>query len=245
MTKLTIDNRDEFIRDFLIPFSKLNDSVVLKVTKDSIYSLSSSSDGTLILYSTFNQVNDINDVLKLNIPDVSRLIKVLSCIADESITLNIEDNNISYRSSNVGFKYHLLEDGIISSPAVSVDKIKKLEFDLSFNVQQSNILSILKGSSFATDTDKIYFYTKDKKIYSKLTDFDRHNVDVYTQKLADEYEGVTIDTPIPLNFETIRTICSLRFISLKVNVNTDNKVFVFNISRDNIKLNFISTAYVS
>ena len=242
---LSIDNRKEFINKFLHPLGKLSESLVIKVSKDRIYSIGSSSDGTLILYSSFDQKNDTSDTLHLNIPDVNRLTKVLGCITDDSVQVDISGNNISYKSDNIGFKYHLLEDGIITTPAVSIEKIKKLKFDLSFDIDYINIIALLKGSTFATETDKLYFYTKEGSVYGQLTDMDRHNVDVYTQKITDKFTGTSIPTAIPLNFETVRIICGLRFDKLRVSVNTDMKVFIFDIEQENTNLSFISSAYIS
>jgi hypothetical protein len=245
--KIQINDREKFVKDFLTPLSKLNESVVLKITNDSIYSLTSSSDGTLILYAVYNQKNETTaeGSIKLNIPDINKLVKVLSCINDSDIVLDLDDNSINYKSTDMGFKFHLLEDGIISSPSISIDKIKKLEFDSEFVLPYNNVISVLKGSTFTTETDKIYFYTNSGAVYGKLTDLDRHNVDVYTQKISDEFKGTALSEALPLNFETIRIICSLRFKNLNVSVNTDMKVFIFDVINEDVKLNFISSAYVS
>lgn len=243
--KILINDKDKFVKDFLTPLSKLNESVVVKLNSESIYSLSSSGDGTLILYASFSQKNDIKDTLKLNIPDINKLIKVFSCINEDNISILVDDNSINYKSDDVGFKFHLLEDGIIASPSISIEKIKKLEFDSAFEMSYTDVISILKGSTFTTDTDKIYFYTKDDKVYGKLTDLDRHNVDVYTQKISDSFTGTSLSEALPLNFETVRVICSLRFKTIKVSINTDMKVFIFDVIHDDVKLNFISSAYVS
>jgi len=243
--KIQINDKEKFIKDFLTPLSKLNESVVLKVTNDTIYSLNSSADGTLILYAVYNQKNSVSDTLKLNIPDINKLIKVLACINDDNITIEIDDNSVNYKSAAIGFKFHLLEDGIITAPSISIEKIKKLEFDSGFDMSYTDVISILKGSTFTTDTDKIYFYTADGIVYGKLTDLDRHNVDVYTQKISDTFTGTALSEALPLNFETIRIMCSLRFKNIKVSVNTDMKVFIFDVINEDVKLNFISSAYVS
>ena len=94
---------------------------------------------------------------------------------------------------------------------------------------------------------------KDKKflenLINKYSEKNSNNIsyplidDVFS--IADSYKGTVLNDPIPLNFETVRIMCGLRFNTLKVNVNTSMKVFIFDVSHDNIKLNFISSAYVS
>ena len=244
--KILINDREKFVRDFLTPLSKLNESVVLQVGPETIHSLSSSSDGTLILYAVYDQSNSITDTPEtLNIPDINKLVKVLSCINETDIEMDLDDNSINYKSSDMGFKFHLLEDGIITAPSISIDKINKLQYDSKFTLQYANVISLLKGSTFTTETDKIYFYTQENSVYGKLTDLDRHNVDVFTQKISDEFEGTPLQTALPLNFQTMRIICSLRFKNLKVSVNTDMKVFLFDVINEGVKLNFISSAYIS
>ena len=102
---------------------------------------------------------------------------------------------------------------------------------------------MLKGSTFTTDTNKIYFYTEDGAVYGKLTDLQKHSVDVYTQKLTDECEGELKD-PLPLNFEVMRMISSIRFNHIDIHINTQNNVYIFDISGDNYKLNYIASGYI-
>ena len=53
----------------------------------------------------------------LNIPDINRLIKVFSCIDNDNIDIELDNNRLRYTSDNINFKYHLLEDGIITTPS--------------------------------------------------------------------------------------------------------------------------------
>lgn len=240
---MKIDDKKSFINTFLSPISRLSESSIINISTNKINSLVSSSDGTILLYASTSQLNDVNS--KLNIPDINRLIKVLSCISDNEIDLDINTNSIEYESVNSGFKYHLLEDGIISTPTVNLTKLNELEFDLKFEIESDVLNSLLKASAFTTDSDKIYFYTQPNGIYGQLTDNERHNVDVYTHRICESFEGSSITTPTPVNFEIIRIICGIRFDFLKVSVNTSMNVFVFDLEKDDYTLKFIVSAYVS
>jgi len=245
---INIADRKSFISRFLSPVNKLSDNITLKVKSNKITSITSSPDNTCIVYSVYNQPNkEVDDVINLNIPDVSRFIKVLTCIGSDEVDLHYGDNNLQYKSDSVKFTYHLLEDGIISVPAISIEKVKQLQFDLDFDIPRSEIISLIKGSTFTTESNKIYFYTKDDSVYCELTDKERQNVDSFSIKVADTFKsesGVDMFKPLAMNFEILRAISAIQFVDLKVHVNIDKNVFLFDIDLDNININIIASGYI-
>jgi hypothetical protein len=244
MIQLSLKNKTEFINNFLAPIGKLAENTVLKVSGEKITAVCASNDGTLIVNCTYTQSNNVDEPICLNIPDINKLIKILSCIPEEDTQLQFNNNNIEYQSNAVGFKYHLLEDGIIDAPSVDINKIKQIDFNFKFCAQYDGINRLIKGSTFTTDTDKIYFDTVDGGIIATLTDKQRHNVDSYTQNISDKYTGDKLESALALNFETIRIISSIRFDQLNVLVNPKLNVFLFDINIDNTKINIISSGYV-
>lgn len=241
---LNLKNKSNFVNNFLSPVGKLTENTVIKVREQEFNTLSSSNDGTLIVNCSMKQKNDVNETVFLNIPDINKLIKVLSCVADEDVSLKFNNNNIEYRSGTVGFKYHLLEDGIIDPPSVDIAKIKKIDFPVKFQVDANCINQLIKGSTFTTDTNKIYFHTEEGKVMGTLTDHQRSNVDSYTQEISTSYKGPDISKPLALSFETLRIISSIRFDQLSVNVNPDLNVFMFCATTDNTSIMVVSSGYV-
>lgn len=245
MTTLKIDNKQSFVSGFLSPISKLSENTVVKVRPGEFNSLSSSSDGTLIVNCTLPQHNDVNDTVFLNIPDINKFVKVLSCITEDSVQFKFNNNNLEYKSKNVGFKYHLLADGIIDPPTVDINKIKKIDFDFKFSVPLGIINQLIKASTFTTDTNKIYFYVDDGKVYGTLTDKQRHNVDSFTQCVAEEFTGEPLKKELAISFETMRIISSIRFETLNVCVNPDLNVFLFQIDLPSAgKIVIVSSGFV-
>lgn len=241
---LNLKNKTNFVNNFLSPIGKLTENTVIKVRKEEFNTLSSSSDGTLIVNCSMKQQNEVDETVFLNIPDINKLIKVLSCVSDDDVCLKFNNNNIEYKSGTVGFKYHLLEDGIIDPPSVDINKIKKIDFPLKFQVDANCINQLIKGSTFTTDTNKIYFHTEDGKMLGTLTDHLRANVDSYTQEISSEYKGPEVTTPLALSFETLRIISSIRFERLDVHVNPDLNVFMFRAITDNTSIMVVSSGYV-
>ena len=120
--KINISDKKSFVNKFLTPLNKINENAVLRRAKDNpkrLTSLTSTNDGTLILYSVYNCSDDL-DPVTLNIPELGKYIKVLNCIDDNSIQIKFDKNCLIYNSDNINFKYHLLEDGI------SIAHIQKL-----------------------------------------------------------------------------------------------------------------------
>lgn len=244
MTHLKIDNKSAYINNFLSPLGKLTENAVVRVRKNEYNALSSSNDGTLIINCSISQQNDVEETIFLNVPDISKLIKVLNCINIDDVQLNFNNNNIEYKSPVLGFKYHLLEDGIIDPPAVDINKIKNIEFPVRFDVSYDTINQLIKGSTFTTETNKIYISTCDGIVNATLTDRQRHNVDEYSQQISEKYKGPALEKELAINFETLRIISSIRFDKLKININPELNVFLFLIEIGAATITVVSSGFV-
>ena len=233
---LKVENKGEFLK-FLDAISKINDSgVIFDIKEDKITSLVSSIDSTLILYSEFNAATGFEDTL--NVPDVKKLRNVLDTIERDDINLSINLNNIQYNGSGVKFKYHLYEEGFINRPNINLDKISKFTFDVQFTLDRATLQRLFKGSTFASETNKIYFYTENGNLMAELTDRSRHNTDNFTISLGPV--DFTLD-PIPLNLDNIRLLSSINN-EFEVKVNTEYGVVVFDIQDSDTKLKYIISA---
>jgi hypothetical protein len=241
--KININNKQQFINKFLVPLNKLNENLILKITGNKITCTASTNDGVLILHCAYTIDSEVEENCNLNIPNISKLIKVLSCITSDDIQIVYDRNCLQYTSSDIKFKYHLLEDGILVAPAISLDKIKKLDFNTHAKIDYDSISNLLRGSTFTTDTNKIYFSTKDGALYGELTDKQKHNVDSYTQFIASEYKGDDLAVPLPLDFEVVRLISTIRFDTINMHIAQANNVFMFDIDSENSKLNYIASGF--
>jgi len=238
---LTISDRDSLLKSFLIPISKVTDSVVLQITAKQIVALISTTDNTIIVNATYKDEN-INISQTLNVPDLKKLCRILECIDTNTFDLDISTNSISYSSNAVRFKYHLYDDNIISIPKINLAKLEKLEFDGTFNLTHASLISLIRGSSIATDTNKIYISVKGNELFGDLTDKSRANTDSYGLKISDDYAGTSFNTHIPLNFEIFRIISSIKFDNIKGKIVTSMGVITFNIATDKTQITFIISA---
>ncbi len=94
---------------------------------------------------------------------------------------------------------------------------------------------IFKGSTFASETNKIYFYTEDGQLMAELTDRARHNTDNIT--IAIQKADFDLN-PTPINFDNIRLLTSINK-TFDISINTEYGVVVFDNLLANIKLKYI------
>ena len=233
--KLLINNPDEFLK-FLDCNSKISDSSILEVASDKISSLASSADNTLILHSEYTADTGVDDTL--NIPDLKKLYRVIDTIQSEDITLQVNTNNIEYNGSGIKFKYHLFDEGFLSKPNLNLEKINSFKFDVTFNINKDTIQQVFKGSTFASETNKLYFYTDNGNIMAELTDKARHNTYKFSISLGKAAFNLK---PIPVNFDNIRLL-SIINNDINVSINTEYGVIIFDIEQNNIKLKYIISA---
>lgn len=227
---IKIENLKSFTNGFLSSISRLSDSCVISFEKNIATCLSSNNDNTVIYYSNVEQKNNfINDnLVKINIPDIKKLIKIFSCIEDTACEFNLE-NNISFKSNYFKFKYHLLEDGIIIVPKININKIFSLNFTTTFKIEKNDLQNILKASTIALDISKLYLYSEESSVFCDFTDNSRHNVDSIAIKVSNNFEGEKITQPVAINFEIIRLISASKSSSLNIKYNNSLGVFLFDL----------------
>lgn len=222
---------------FLEAVSKIADSAILNLNSQGhAYAIVSSSDNTLILYGETDISTDRN--CTLNVPDLKKLIRALDSIPSNDISLKVNSNNIEYSGAGIKFKYHLYEDGFLSRPSINIDKIKAFKYDLSFSLKKDKFQSILKGSTFASETNKLYLYTENGTLKGELTDRARHNTDVLAMDLCEVDFNLS---PLPINLDNIKLL-TIAGDEISFGVNTEYGVVIIDICSDKTKLKYIITS---
>lgn len=233
-------NKDILLTKFLTPISKVEERCVVCIYPDRITSIVTTNDTNPILCANITTDSDIGDAeeVTLNIPNVNKLVRILNCIQGDEIELTVNSNNIEYNSPNMKFKYHLLEDGVIERSAVHPDKIKALKFDSDFVIDKGRSSDIMKGSTFAADSNKLYFYMKDSKVFAELTDKEISNTDSVSYFITDEYSGTEIKKPILIDLEIFKMFYGLNE-NIITKINTKTNVVLFKFEGDKYSLQYI------
>ena len=236
--------KENFLQRFLIPVSKLTDNAVITIIDDEVNSVCASTDGSVVLLASLKLTNGSCNNARLNLPDVKKFIRLLDCIEENNILLEFKNNHLRHNTSNFKFNYHLFEDSYMQRCPVNQDKIKALKYDSTFLLTTNKFNDILKASSIATDSDKLYFYTRDNEVYAELNDYERQNINSITYKISDKFVGEPIKNVLPLNLESIRLLSGLKADTFVVKINNALKVTLFEIISDNINIKFVISALV-
>jgi len=242
MNNLTIANRDGFVNTFLGTISRVAEDSVVNITETELTCLCSTSDGTLVQLASIQNKNNFEQTL--NVPDIKRLHKIIGCIdQQDNINLSVDINSISYKSPSTRFKFYLLDDGILSTPAISVEKINNITFDTSFSVDHDKLTDLIKGSTYANESEKLYIYTDENNhVYGELTDKEKPNMDSFSIKLCDD--AATPIQPIAFNFENIRIVSSTRVDKVKFNINTQLSVAKVDLEQNNCHISYIISGLI-
>ena len=238
------------LEKLLKPVNRLTESCIIRVKDKQIYTLCSSSDNSVILYAKTDLPIPIEDV-KLNIINIKKLMTGLDCLGDDGeFKLVYNTNNIICKSinevtgENTHFKYHLVEDDIIKESSVNIEKIASLTYDTIFELSLAKVRQIMSAYSFVNDVNKIYFYTKDDKVYAEIDDKTLQNVDNVSMLVSSEYTGQQLIDALSVKIEVFKLLASSK-TSIKVKINNEFKVFVFETQEDdNTQLKYIISALV-
>ena len=219
---LPINNRDNFIKSFLNPISRLSPTCTLTVqdspasTHDGDgYQMSGKPDAVTEEISTVVH-NNSNIFLKasyrmkrgsiegctLCLPDTIKLIKILSCLEEESFNLEYKENCITYNNGKGSkFKYHLFDDSLALKSPFDFDRIKQIQKWSSFTLTREKNNSILKALPFVTENSKAYLTNEEEKVSIELTDKKLQNVDSYTALVGEDFIGDSIPGELILDVE--------------------------------------------
>jgi hypothetical protein len=96
----------------------------------------------------------------------------------------------------------------------------------------------MKGTTFATDSNKIYFYTKDGNVYAELTDKELANTDSVSYFITNEFSGEDIKTPILIDLEIFKMFYGLKQ-DIITKINTKTRVIMFKFEDSDYKLQYI------
>ncbi len=245
MAYLKIKNKKDFVSNFLNPVSNLNDLCILSLKGNELNSILASAYGTIVCKSSVEVESDIIDEVKLNIPDIKKLIRVLDIIPTADVTLKINENSISYNENGYKFRFHLLDDGIIKQPNLNVEKVNKLNFETKFEVKENALSTLFKGSAFTTETTKVYIFEEEGKVLGELGDRSRHNSDNFVCNISDNIEGSSLTKPLPINFDSFRLISFNNGKEITFNINNEMGVLTCSFTKGNTSLIYIISALIN
>jgi len=243
--KLTID-KNAIVNKFLSPISRITEECSIHITPENLYALVNDLSGNIILYTELTTKTNLTDNFVLNVKDVRKLSRVFECVQHAVLELEVDDNAsvMKYKTPELSFKLHLVNENVIRKCQLSLEKLNKMRHDTTFELKGEQLNEILKGSMFATETNKIYFFTKDDTVYAELTDKATQDIDSVTFIVTSEIEGEMIATPLPFSLEVLRLLSGQKPDSITVKINNTYKLIEFLITTDVSKTRYIIPAFV-
>ena len=236
MNQLSLN--ENFVQ-FLKAVNKINDAAILAISPDTLTSLVGNPDNTCFVYATMPCKATFSNTL--NIPSIVKLTKALDHVRGE-IDFVVNNNNIEYKSSLVRFKYHLLDNGILSQPLINIKKIQSVDFDVSFTIGPQSLVELCKASTFASDSNKLYLSCDGKVLNAELTDKARHNIDSIAMVIGEHNQPFD---NLPINLDFVRSLNFNNNSSIAVKINTQLGVVTIDILNDGYKLKYITSAFTS
>ena len=204
----------------LKPVNRLMEDCILTISENKIQSVAALEGGGIIIYAEQTIPEKITEPINLNIKNINKLVSVLNCVTDETVDMKIESNHIKYDSKSFKFKFHLVEDGVITKPKTKIEKIINMSYSTCSSIDIANFHSIVRASTFlTTDQARLYFYTKvgeERGIYCDITNRQIVNADSITIKISDDFEGEPISGELICDVEYIRKLAVNKNSSLRM-----------------------------
>jgi hypothetical protein len=225
---------------FLEQIGKISDSAVIDLQDNKMFCKVCTSDNSIILGTSIS-VDGLKGGTVINVGDIKKLVKALDCIDDDDIKLRIESNNLFYEDKKIKFKFHLLENGIINQPKINFEKLSTFNFEGAFTISDKKLNELVKASTFATDSNKVYLSSIGSMLKGDLTDKARYNVDSFEINLAENYTGPQLQN-LCLGFEIFRILSTCRYNSLECKVAPKLGVVLFEFSNNIFTSKYIVSA---
>jgi len=245
--KILIPNKSNFIRAFLSPLSKIDNTPDIKVCEDQLTCfVDRSSD--VFLFARYKCKLVEADIDNFVLPDANKLIKALQCSDGDELGLNIENNYIKYKNKSFKFKYFLFDRSIKKNNDHAFNQLQKLEQDYStkFVITRDDLKRVLKTLPLLTESSKLYMYTENNIVYGDLCDKKLQNTDIFTTVISDKYNGEEVERDsIIVNLELFRMLNALNFELADVYINSKYKIVSIRCDVESATLNYVVSSHKS
>jgi len=218
--------------------SKISDNGILKLNDGGITTISASEDSNMYLYTT---VAGDFPKCELHLPSIKRLESAVRLINEEDFEFILNRNHLEYKSEDIKFKYHLHEEGVLSKPKISIDKIKSFNYNIEFYLSQEFLATLLKNSS-VVGQNKLYIYTEDDKLFWKIGDDEKTNSDSLV--MAHESDVDFELQKLILNIDNFKNLTDMSGCELLFKINSKIGLGCIVCEKNDVTLSYIFTSLV-
>jgi len=228
MDKIQIIFKNKSLNNFLKSIAAFSDRVILEEKNKQL--IATTFVDQCVYKGIYKNVSfeNLPESLKLNIPDIKNLQKIVDNIKEDNIVFKLTNNSLIYNSKTFKTKYVLLEDGIISSSKLNVDRALNLNWDVSFEITKDKFAELISLTTLSNlEQKKIYFYTSENALYCDIGDKTKINTNEITTMLLENVNFELSDIIIPA--EIIRIINTTPYEKINIKVNKERFIVVFTI----------------
>jgi len=245
--KILIPNKSNFIRAFLSPISKIDNTPDIKVGDNELTCFVDRGSDVFLFtkYKCSIQEEKIDNFV---LPDANKLIKALQCSEGDEIGLTIENNYIKYKNKNFKFKYFLFDRSIKKGNEHAFNQLQQLQesYNTKFTICKDDLKRILKTLPLLTESSKLYLYTEDSVVFGDLCDKKLQNTDIFTTIISNKFTGEqVVKDSIIVNLELFRMLNALNFETADVYINSKYKVVNIRCDVDKATLNYVVSSHKS
>ena len=245
--KILIPNKSNFIRAFLSPISKIDNTPDIKV-EDNELTCFVDRGSDVFLFTKYKCIIQEEKIDNFVLPDANKLIKALQCSEGDEIGLTIENNYIKYKNKNFKFKYFLFDRSIKRSNEHAFNQLQQLQesYNTKFTICKDDLKRILKTLPLLTESSKLYLYTEDSVVIGDLCDKKLQNTDIFTTIISSMFSGEpVVKDSIIVNLELFRMLNALNFETADVYINSKYKVVNIRCDVDKATLNYVVSSHKS
>jgi len=231
--KLTV-SKNSFLNYLVTPVSKIAEHLPISFCKEQnqsyIKSITNSNDNSVIFLSKVEA--SVENPSSIIIPDCKTFLRLLSNIETPNLILNFTSNCIEYKNDSLEFKYHLLDESYFSTKkSISEEKLSQIPFDTNFLLPKTKLTEIIKFNTIIPEAEKLYFFTKGGKVYTKIGDEQKLNTNQISFEVANSFKGNETESLFPIN---IQNLLLFSFVEDQINVSINQSLKIFKFETNNI-----------
>lgn len=177
----------------------------------------------------------INDIF-LDLKNLNKFSAFLNTIEDDNLILTVYDNYIMYTSPITKLKMYMMDLSAVIMPKISHEALKKINFDVRFEMPEDVSKDLDKKALFVDNSDKLYIKYTNGEIFGVFSDETLDNVDAIAFKICD-YDGDSFK-PIILLYKYMRTKIPFKKQGIHFNYSTSTGLLKIDAKKYNSTISY-------
>lgn len=244
MSKFIV-KKETFADNFIAPLAKfdlIDKPATVQLKDGNLVGITHSQNQNIILEATLKNIKG-DPYSPVIYKDLHKLQSALGFIETSILTFEVKENHLLYDDDFLRFKSFFLDqrffDGRIHT---KVKKIRELDYNIKFTLDQNSISKIRKTKSFVDkDLKHVYFFADSGGVWVSRHDGNR-NVDSIKFVIQGSYDGKSF-SEIPLDISFFDLLAE-KNLNVSVAIDTNTGMFSFEVDAEDYSLKYALAALV-